>query len=516
MLARMKSITKAFPGVLANDHVDFEIEQGIICGLLGENGAGKTTLMNVLYGLYRPDEGEIYIRGEKVEIESPLHAIQLGIGMVHQQFMLVPPFTVTENIALGLRSAGFVVDFAKASREVLNLSRRYGLKVNPEAKVQHLSVGEQQRVEILNALYRGAELLILDEPTSVLTPQETQELFAVLRSLAEQGKGIVFISHKLGEIIEITDRVTVLRDGKAVFKADTSETNRRELARHMVGREVSFSRSRGGKPPGSSVLEVRGLTVSSDEGLPALKGVSFAIRAGEILGLAGVDGNGQLELAEALTGLRSIDSGSITIDGQEVSGWQPRDFIEHGVGHIPEDRLGTALIVSFTVARNTVLKIFSNPPFLRASSLLNFKAIDHFADRLIQDFDIRVPSRDASAGTLSGGNQQKLVLARELSSRPRILIGNKPTRGLDIAATEYVHQCLLAEKDRGAGVLLISADLDEIMQLSDRIGVIYEGRIMDIIPADQADIEEIGLMMAGSERGEEEYVAHGVREGRLQ
>jgi len=526
-VVQMIGITRRFPGVLANDAVDFELEQGEIHGLLGENGAGKTTLMNILFGLYQPDAGQILVRGTPTLIHSPADAIRQGIGMVHQHFKLAAPFTVTENIILGIKDRQWI-DYRQCERQVAELAERYGLKVDPRARIQSLSVGEQQRVEILSSLYRGAEVLILDEPTAVLTPQEAEALADGLRKMAAQGKSIVFISHKLEEVLHLTDRVTVLRLGKVVFKKRTAETDKTELAREMIGRDFTslqrdqrsvLLRLAGAEASDSTaprpaaqpekaapctapvLLEARDLHVRDDRDLPAVNGVSLQVCAGEVLGIAGVDGNGQRELVEALVGLRRPHAGQVRVAGQDATGWTVRDFIRAGLAYIPDDRHNDGLILGFDLSANATLKVFEKPPYAQRGLLVP-AAMERFARRLIEQFDVRAPGPQVHAATLSGGNQQKLILARELSQSPRLIVANKPTRGLDIGAAAYVHQKLLEERARGAAVLLISADLDEILLVSDRILVMYNGRSMGILDARQADLHALGLMMAGVDKVE--------------
>jgi len=501
-VVEMRNITVTFPGVVANDNVSIDVYPGEILALLGENGAGKTTLMNVLYGLYRPDRGEIRLRGEPVSIRDPNDAIRLGLGMVHQHFMLVPPFTVAENIVLGTEpvGAGGVLDMARAVRDVKDLSAKYGLAVDPGARVENISVGMQQRVEILKALYRGAEVLILDEPTAVLTPQEVDELAGIMRNLASQGKSIIFITHKLKEVMAISDRVTVLRRGRVVGTVPTRETTPEDLARMMVGRDVVLSVGKGPAKIGDVVLRVEDIHVKSARGLPALRGVSFEVRAGEIVGIAGIEGNGQSELVEVLTGLRKVSSGRITVGGIDITNRPPRDVITIGVGHIPEDRQRRGLILSFSIAENLILERYHRPPFARGINL-DFRAVRAYARKLISEFDVRTPSENVRVGALSGGNQQKVIVARELSLEPRLLIASQPTRGLDVGAIEFVHKRLVSQRDEGKAILLVSLELDEIMSLSDRILVLYEGRIVGSMKAEEATEEEIGLLMAGGRRG---------------
>ncbi|MFO8035157.1 MAG: ABC transporter ATP-binding protein [Anaerolineales bacterium] len=512
----MREIMKRFPGVVANDQVDFALHKGKIHGLLGENGAGKTTLMNVLFGLYQADEGEIYVRGEKVEINSPADAIDLGIGMVHQHYKLVPPLTVAENIILGLGDSPFL-DLSQAEKEIAQLAGQYGLDVDPTARVQGLTVSQQQRVEILSSLYRGAEVLILDEPTAVLTPQERESLGAVLREMAEDGKAIVFISHKLEEVLEVTDEVTVLRGGKVVFSSPTGDTDKSQLSQEMIGKEIDelrgeqrehilaiagaedakFSRRGEESDEGSFLLQVKDLHVRDDRDLPAVRGMSFNLRAGEILGIAGVDGNGQHELVEAIVRQRNIESGELIIDGERANDWTVRDFINHGEAYITDDRHGEGLVLDFDLGRNTVLKTFRSQPYANLG-LLNFRSIREHARQLIADYDIRTPGPSVTAGTLSGGNQQKLILAREISRKPSLIVANKATRGLDIGAAAYIHKKLFQERERGTGILLNSTDIDEVLLLSDRVLVMYNGQSMGVLDVEDADSQTLGLMMAGT------------------
>ncbi len=506
-----KGITKAFPGVLANDHVDFQLEKGEIHALLGENGAGKTTLMNILYGLYHPDEGEIYVNGKKVEMDSPSDAIKLGIGMVHQHFMLVPVMTVAENMMLGMETSTpgsrwlgplSFLDRKRVEARVRELSEMYGLEVDPTAPVHTLPVGVQQRVEILKALYRKANILILDEPTAVLTPQEAEDLFVVMRSLKEQGVSIIFITHKLKEVFAVADKITVMRAGKVVGHVLPQEATESMLASMMVGREVILTVEKGPAKPGEPVLEVRDLHVRDDRGLPAVNGVSFMVREGEVLGVAGVQGNGQSELVEALTGLRKIESGEVLMGGDEITNATPREVLETGVSHIPEDRQKRGLVLSYPIADNLVLCTYYKPPFANGI-VMNREAIDEQAGRLIKEFDIRTPSAYTPAGTLSGGNQQKVIVARELSRPYNLLIAAQPTRGLDVGSIEFIHKRIIEQRDAGHAVLLVSAELDEILSLSDRIAVMYKGEIIDVVPIEEATRENIGLLMAGVKREQE-------------
>ena len=497
-VVEMRGITKRFPGVVANDRIDFEVRAGEVHALLGENGAGKTTLMNVLYGLYQPDEGEIYIRGRRVTLRSPRDAIALGIGMVHQHFMLIPPLTVAENVVLGLPSSrGPFLDTDRAERRISELAQRYGLKVDPHAYVWQLSVGEQQRVEIIKALYRGASILILDEPTSVLTPPEVRELFSVLRRMAEEGNAVIFITHKLHEVMAVSDRVTVLRDGRVVSTVDTAGTSERQLAKMMVGREVLFQVSKRPVAKGKVALEVRDLWAMGDRGLPALKGISLSLRQGEILGIAGVAGNGQRELAEVITGLRRATKGKVLIGGKDMTNCPPAAIIGEGVAYIPEERIRRGLIMDFSVAENAILETHNSPPFTDGW-FLNRREIDRYVEGLISDYGVKTPSKDAPVRHLSGGNLQRLLLARELSRRPKLLIASQPTRGLDVGATEYIRRRLVEQREKGTAILLISEDLDEVLSLSDRVAVMYEGEIVGIVPEGEADVEEIGMMMAGA------------------
>lgn len=510
VILEAKGITKRFPGVLANDHIDFDIKAGEVHALLGENGAGKTTLMNILYGLYKPDEGEIRVRGKRVILRSPKDAIDLGVGMVHQHFMLVDPLTVTENVVLGLKSSREpFLDLDRAEKQIAELSKKYGLKVDPKAKIEQLSVGERQRVEIIKALYRGAQVLILDEPTSVLTPPEVKDLMAIVRRMAKGGLAVIpFITHKLPEVMAISDRVTVLRRGKVVARIGTRRTNEKDLAKKMVGREVLFRIKRRRAKRGRAVLEVKNLGALSDKGLPALKKVSLSIREGEILGIAGVAGNGQRELAEVITGLRRATEGKVHILGKDMTNSSPKEIIDQGVGHIPEDRIGMGLIMDFSIAENTILETHSNSPFANKWFMpfdrkwfLDKDEIGKHAEKLIQEYDIVTPSKDVPARNLSGGNLQRLILARELSRNPKLLIANQPTRGLDVGATEFIRKKLMEQKGEGVAILLISEDLDEIISMSDHIAVMYEGEIVGMVPAARAKIKEIGLMMAGAKRG---------------
>lgn len=498
----VRGITKRFPGVLANDHIDLTLMPGEIHALLGENGAGKTTLMNIIYGLYRQDEGQILVRGREVTMRDPNDAIRLGIGMVHQHFMLIPVFTVAENIMLGMELVrrGIVLDRKRAEQRIRELSHQYGLDVDPTAYVRDLPVGMQQRVEIVKALFRQADILILDEPTAVLTPQETEELFRVMRSLATQGKSIVFISHKLKEVLAVADRITVLRAGRVVGSCRPQEATEADLAEMMVGRKVVLTVPKSDARPGEVVLEVRGLRVRDPRGSEVVRGVSFSVHAGEILGIAGVQGNGQTELVEALTGLRAVETGTVCILGQDMTHALVRQRIEAGLAHVPEDRQRHGLVLSYSVADNLVLCTYYQPPFARGINL-DQQAIETNAVRLVREFDIRTPSVHMPVSSLSGGNQQKTIVARELSRPVRLLIAAQPTRGLDVGSVEYIHRQIVAMRDAGVAVLLVSAELDEIMALSDRIAVMYRGELIATLPAAQATREKLGLLMAGVHAG---------------
>ncbi len=497
-ILELRGITKRFPGVLANDHIDLTLNQGEIHALLGENGAGKSTLMNVLYGLYHPDEGEILIRDKPAHITGPRDAIAQGIGMVHQHFMLIPVFTVTENVMLGDESItnGVVLDRKKVAQEIRDLSVRYGLEVNPDLYIKDLSVGIQQRVEIIKLLYRKADILILDEPTAVLTPQEADDLFQVLRNLKAQGNSIIFITHKLREVLELADRITVLRLGKVVGSADPKSTNSAELARMMVGRSVILSVDKAPAQPKEVVLKVEHLTVRDPRAGDAVNDISFEVRAGEVLGIAGVQGNGQTELAQALTGLRAVESGRVTILGHDTTHATPRQLFELDVAHVPEDRQQDGLVLSFPVEDNLVLNEYYRPPFAQGISL-NFKEIERAAAERLKEYDIRTPSIFVKTANLSGGNQQKVIVAREFTGPIKLLIASQPTRGLDVGSIEYIHNRIIEKRDAGTAVLLISNELDEIMSLSDRIAVMYKGRIIDTVNAAEATKEALGLLMAG-------------------
>lgn len=500
-----KGITKKFPGVLANDNVDFDLHKGEIHALLGENGAGKSTLMNVLYGLYKADAGEVRVGGNIMELHSPKDAIHHGIGMVHQHFMLIPVFTVTENIMLGAETDHRAapnenplvkLDRREVAQKVRNLSHQYGLDVDPDAIVGDLPVGIQQRVEIVKALYRKANILILDEPTAVLTPQEAEELFEIMHELTSQGVSIIFITHKLKEVLKVADRITVMRAGRVVGTALPKESTEQSLAEMMVGREVILTVQKGPAKPAEEVLRVTDLHVKDMRGLESVRGVSFVVRAGEVLGVAGVQGNGQTELAEALTGLRPIESGHFALSGKDLTGKPPRVITETGLANIPEDRQRHGLVLSYTVADNMILCDYYQPRFSKGV-VIQQNQVDANAQKLIQEYDVRTPSAFVSAGKLSGGNQQKVIVARELSRPVKLVIASQPTRGLDVGSIEYIHKEIIIMRDRGVGVLLISAELDEIMSLSDRIVVMYRGQIVAEVDRKDATREQLGLWMAG-------------------
>ncbi len=497
---RVSEITKTFGALKANDRVSLDVLPGEVMCLLGENGAGKSTLMNIVYGLYRADDGLIEIDGRPVTIRSPHEAIAHGIGMVHQHFMLVPPLTVADNIILGTRPlvgrSAMLTDTGAVAQRVGEVGKRYGLKIDPASRVADLSVGEQQRVEIVKALYRGVRLLILDEPTAVLTPQETTDLFRTLRNLTADGLAVIFITHKLNEVMAVSDRVTVLRDGKVVGKRRTSETSIHDLATLMVGRDVQMTVDKAVIPCGDELLMIDNLTVEGERGHKALDGLSLCVRCGEIVGVAGVDGNGQRELALAIAGLIKPATGSIRLGPTDLAGKSPYEIIHAGVRHIPEDRHAAGLVLDFSVADNLILKRSDRPPFSRRG-VLQPRAILDYAAAMVKKFDVRTRSVNSETKNLSGGNQQKVVLGREIDQNPRLLIAAQPTRGLDVGATEYIHHALLEQRGQGCAILLISTELEEILALSDRIAVIYEGRIIGEVPGDRANTQKIGLMMAG-------------------
>ncbi len=502
-LLELRGITKRFPGVLANDNVNFDLRSGEVHALLGENGAGKSTLMNILYGLYTPDEGEILLHGKPIELGSTRAAIEHGIGMVHQHFMLIPVMTVAENIVLATepRRAGVLLDYDAARKRVRELSERYGLLVDPDARVDRISVGQQQRVEILKALYRGAEILILDEPTAVLTPQEAKELFEILSSLKSQGKSIIFISHKLNEVLEVADRITTLRRGAVVDTIPAAGATEESLARMMVGREVLLRVEKKPGHPGEPLLQVEDLTVIDDRGLETVRGVSFEVRGGEILGLAGVDANGQSELIDAIAGLRAVKSGRIMVDGHDLTHAKAKEALDAGIGHIPEDRHRRGLVLPFTLTENLALHAYRKSPNSKRG-FLNLGAMTARARRLLKEFDVRGGTPTTPAAALSGGNQQKVVLAREIDGDPKVLIAAQPTRGLDVGAIEFVHGRLLEQRAAGRAIFLVSLELEEILSLSDRILVIYEGQIAGEFPPTATE-EEIGFAMTGGGRAEE-------------
>ncbi len=508
VVLEMRGITKQFPGVLANDHIDFDVDEGEIHALVGENGSGKSTLMSILYGLYRADAGEIYVRGNKVQINDPRDAINLKIGMVFQHFMLVEPLTVAENIVLGseIRRGPFL-DYDQAVAEVERLSESYGLQIDPHAKIEDLSVGLQQRVEILKALYRGAEILILDEPTAVLTPQEVDDLMEVMRNLRAKGTSIIFITHKIREVLAISDRVTVLRRGKKVGTKLTSQTTPQELAEMMVGREVLLEVEKETAQPGRDVLEIRDLVVRDSRGALKVNGVSLTVRQGEILGIAGVEGNGQTELVEALAGLIRPESGQIFLNGQDITDWSPLRIKQAGLGYVPEDRHRRGLVLDYSIADNLILGLHTEAPYKKKFGMQDFRAIADNAAKLVEEFDIRPPYPQQAARKLSGGNQQKVVVAREFAKQPELLICAQPTRGVDIGAIEFIHRQVVAQRDRGAAVLLVSAELDEILSLSDRIAVMYSGKIAAVLPVEEADEHKLGFLMLGGRP--EDYEAGG-------
>src|SRR5882724_1118374 len=493
----MRGISKRFGEVLANDHISLAVPDRSIHAIIGENGAGKSTVMNILYGFYAADEGEILIDGEQRAINGPGDAIKLGLGMVHQHFMLVEPLTVTENIILGAEpTAGLSIDYRKARARVREISEQYGLKIDPDAHIANLSVGQQQRVEILKTLYRGARILILDEPTAVLTPQEVAEMFAILRGLRDQGKTIIIITHKLAEVLALSDNITVMRDGKVVGNLPTSEATAEGLARLMVGREVLLRVKKDEAKPRDEVLSVRGLTLLGVEGNTILDDVSFEVRGGETLGIAGVEGNGQTELIEILAGLRKATDGEVLLEGKGIDELDPRQRKLRGIAHIPEDRHRRGLLLTFDLAGNSILGVHRNHP-ISGAVLLNKDVIVERAERLVREYDVRPPNISLPARALSGGNQQKLIVAREFDIKPRLVLVAQPTRGVDIGATEFIHRKLIKLRDAGAAVLLVSAELDEVLSLSDRAVVIYEGRLVGEVDPKSVSEEEIGLMMTG-------------------
>jgi simple sugar transport system ATP-binding protein len=498
----MRHITKRFPGTVANDDVSFDLHEGEVHALLGENGAGKSTLMNILYGLYHADEGEILIKGQPVRLGSPSASIAAGVGMVHQHFMLIPVMTVAENIVLAEEPtrSGIVFDVHEAERRVQEISDRYGLAVDPAATIEDITVGQQQRVEILKALYREADILVLDEPTAVLTPQEAQELFDVIRSLTARGKSVIFISHKLNEVLDIADRITVLRRGKLVETLPAEGATEESLARLMVGRDVLLHVEKTAAQPGEPLLEVESLRVHDDRGIEKVRGITFQVRAGEIVGLAGIDGNGQTEMIDALAGLRPVDAGTVCIDGDDVTRDSVHGHLENGLGHIPEDRQRRGLVLEYSIAENIALHDYRSRPASRFGWLFPRRLIER-ARALIKAFDVRGGGPTTRAGSLSGGNQQKVVLAREIERNPKVLIAAQPTRGLDVGAIEFVHRRLIEERDEGRAILLVSLELEEILSLSDRVLVMYEGEIAGEFPPTASE-EALGIAMTGAGRSE--------------
>ncbi|MDZ7850657.1 MAG: ABC transporter ATP-binding protein [Halodesulfurarchaeum sp.] len=498
---RLSGITKQFPGVLANDDIDLSVERGSVHALLGENGAGKTTLMNILYGLYEPTDGTVTVSGTERDFDSPREAIEAGIGMIHQHFMLVGPMTVTENIVLGnepRKWGGLLVDEKRAREAVVSLREQYGFAVDPDARIEEVSVGVRQRVEILKALYRGAEILIMDEPTAVLTPQEVEELFAVFEELTAQGKTIIFITHKLGEAMEAADRITVLRDGKNVGTVAGEAADRESLAEMMVGREVLMKVEKPPVTPGDPILGVANLTVENDRGVTAVSDLSLTVREGEILGIAGVDGNGQAELVEAITGLRTAESGTVRLSGETVTGWSRLDRIKQGMAYIPEDRQERGLVMDFDLVENGILGSQHSRPFGNGGRL-DWGAARTHADTIVEEFDVRPGQTDVTAVSLSGGNQQKFIVGREFQRNPRLMMATHPTRGVDVGSTEYIHDRLVELREEGTGVLLVSSKLDEVQALSDRLAVMYEGELVAVVDPDAVSDEELGLLMAGEE-----------------
>ena len=501
----MREITKVFGEFVANDKINLELRKGEIHALLGENGAGKSTLMNMLAGLLEPTSGEIVVNGQVVKLDSPSKAASLGIGMVHQHFMLVEAFTVAENIILGSElTKNGVLDIARATREINELSERYGLAVNPSAKVADISVGAQQRVEILKTLYRGADILIFDEPTAVLTPSEIDELMAIMKNLVKEGKSIILITHKLDEIRAVSDRVTVIRRGKSIETVEIAGATNADLAEMMVGRSVSFKTEKQEAQPKEVILSIKDLVVNENRGVPAVKNLSLDVRAGEIVGIAGIDGNGQSELIQVITGLRKIESGSVELKGQSIVGLHPRQITEMSVGHVPEDRHRDGLVLEMMISENIALQTYYKEP-LSKKGILNYTNIIGYAKQLMQEFDVRAASEIVPASALSGGNQQKAIIAREVDRNPDLLIVSQPTRGLDVGAIEYIHKRLIQERDNGKAVLVVSFELDEILNVSDRIAVIHDGKIQGIVTPETTNKQELGVLMAGGEleKGEE-------------
>ena len=499
----MREITKIFGEFVANDKINLQLRKGEIHALLGENGAGKSTLMNMLAGLLEPTSGEIVVNGQVVKLDSPSKAASLGIGMVHQHFMLVEAFTVAENIILGSElTKNGVLDIARATKEIMDLSERYGLAVDPSAKVADISVGAQQRVEILKTLYRGADILIFDEPTAVLTPSEIDELMAIMKNLVKEGKSIILITHKLDEIRAVSDRVTVIRRGKSIETVEIVGATNADLAEMMVGRSVSFKTEKQAAQPKEVVLSIKDLVVNENRGVPAVKNLSLDVRAGEIVGIAGIDGNGQSELIQAITGLRKLESGSIELKGRSISGLHPRQITEMSVGHVPEDRHRDGLVLDMMISENIALQTYYKEP-LSKNGILNYGNIISHAKKLMQEFDVRAASEIVPASALSGGNQQKAIIAREINRDPDLLIVSQPTRGLDVGAIEYIHKRLIEARDNGKAVLVVSFELDEILNVSDRIAVIHDGKIQGIVTPETTNKQELGVLMAGGNLGEE-------------
>lgn len=499
-VVEMRGITKSFPGVLANDNISFKVKKGEIHSLLGENGAGKSTLMNILFGIYQPDKGQIFINEKEVKINDANDANKLGIGMVHQHFMLVENFTVTENIILGSEPrSGLKIDKKKAKKKVMDLSNKYGLKVDPDAKIEDISVGMQQRVEIIKTLYRGADIIILDEPTAVLTPQEIDDLVEIMRNLVKEGKSIILITHKLKEIMAISDSVTIIRRGKVIDSLLVKDTNTDDLANKMVGREVSFVVEKEPAKPKDTILKISNLNANDKRGIKALNNISFEVKAGEVLGIAGVDGNGQSELIEVITGLSKAESGQVILNNKDITNLNPRKISELGLSHIPEDRHKRGLVLDFTVGENMVLETYFYPEFL-TKGFLDYNKINTYSKKLIEEFDVRTPNSKTLARSLSGGNQQKVIIAREVDKNPDLLIAAQPTRGLDVGAIEFIHKRLIDQRDNNKAVLLLSLELDEILSVADRIAVIYEGEIVGIVNPSETNEQELGLMMAGASK----------------
>lgn len=494
----MRNITKRFPGVIANNNINFDLQQGEIHALLGENGAGKSTLMKILYGMQQPDEGAILLEGKKTKLATPAAAIQHGIGMIHQHFMLVPTLTVAENVALGLRSKKYpLTDLKTVAKRIEELSSLYGLQVNPNAKIWQLAVGERQRVEIIKALYRDARILILDEPTAVLTPKEVDDLFVTFEQMAKNGRSLIFISHKLHEVLHLSDRISVLRHGEITGNTTPAEASREQLAQMMVGREVNLKPQNGNSTPGSTMLKVEGLFARGDMGTDALKDLSLEVKGGEILGIAGVSGNGQREFAEAVSGLRKVRAGRITINGKKLRYSNPQSARKAGLSYVPEERMRDGAIGDFSVSENLILLDHPKKKFSSRSGFLRLSSIKNHCSELVDEYKVKTPDLETPVKNLSGGNIQKLILARELSGNPKVLIAAQPTRGVDIGAAEYIHQRLSEQRDSGTATVVISEDLDEVMALSDRIAVMFEGQLMGIVPREEATRKGIGLMMAG-------------------